>query len=73
MLSITAIISTTLPDELWIALMVLTTSRTTLPPRSATCDAWCASSLACAALSAFWRTVLVSCSIDAAVSSIELA
>jgi hypothetical protein len=53
--------------------MVPTTCSTTAPPRSATPDAACASRLAWRALSAFCLTVEVSSSIDAAVSSSELA
>jgi hypothetical protein len=55
------------------ASMVPTTSATTLPPLTATLEADTASWLAWRALSAFCLTVLVSSSIDAAVSSRELA
>ncbi|CAB3918452.1 hypothetical protein LMG26691_05411 [Achromobacter animicus] len=53
--------------------MVLTTSDTAEPPRSATSDALAANWLAWRALSAFCFTVEASCSIDAAVSSSEAA
>ncbi|MNV43160.1 hypothetical protein D3C71_1348660 [compost metagenome] len=49
--------------------MVVTTWPTTTPPCEATSAAPAASWLACTAWSAFWRTVEVSSSIDAAVSS----
>ncbi len=65
--------STILRAELLISSMVWTTSATTAPPRCATADAFMASWLAWRALSAFWRTVLVNCSIDAAVSARLLA
>ncbi len=71
--SITPMMSAILPDELWMPCMVCTTCATTSPPCAATPLALVASSLARAALSAFWRTVAVICSIDAAVSSRALA
>ncbi|MDT4857544.1 hypothetical protein FQZ97_919720 [compost metagenome] len=53
--------------------MVSTTLPTTLPPSIATFEAFSASSLALLALSAVWRTVEPSCSIEAAVSCSEEA
>ncbi|MNN34202.1 hypothetical protein D3C81_1479970 [compost metagenome] len=53
--------------------MVLTTSLTTSPPRCAARAAVAASWLAWRALSAFWPTVAVSCSMLEAVSSSEAA
>ena len=53
--------------------MVSTTSATTSPPCCATVDALMASWLAVRALSAFWRTVEPSSSMEAAVSSSALA
>ena len=53
--------------------MVCTTCPTTPPACSATCVALRASWLACWALSAFWRTVEPSCSMEAAVCSSALA
>ena len=53
--------------------MVCTTPATTWPPCVTVCAAEEANWLAWRALSAFWRTVLVSCSIEAAVSCSELA
>ncbi len=53
--------------------MVSTTSETTSPPCTATVLAFMASWLAWRALSAFWRTVAPSCSMEAAVSSRALA
>ncbi|KAF1044958.1 MAG: hypothetical protein GAK34_02467 [Delftia tsuruhatensis] len=65
--------STTRREELLISPMVATTWSTTEPPRSATEQAPEAIWLACWAFSAFWCTVAVSCSMEAAVSSSELA
>ncbi len=65
--------STILREEALIAPMVPTTSATTLPPLTATLEADTASWLAWRALSAFCLTVEVSSSIEAAVSSSELA
>ncbi|MNT17364.1 hypothetical protein D3C72_1525080 [compost metagenome] len=53
--------------------MVCTTSATALPPCSDTFDASRARRFACCALSAFWRTVEISSSIDEATSSSEPA
>ncbi|CAB3855600.1 hypothetical protein LMG26842_03077 [Achromobacter dolens] len=53
--------------------IVLTTSATAEPPRSATSDALAANWLAWRALSAFCLTVEANCSIEAAVSSSEAA
>ncbi|MNN11562.1 hypothetical protein D3C81_1245250 [compost metagenome] len=73
MLSITPVISATCDDDREMVSMVCTTSRTARPPSEATSDAFCASWLAWRALSAFWRTVEVSCSIDAAVCCSDAA
>ncbi|MNV39265.1 hypothetical protein D3C71_1308380 [compost metagenome] len=67
--SMTEMISAIFLDEVWIALMVVTTWPTTSPPCEATVCAPMASWLAWRACSAFWRTVEVSSSIEAAVSS----
>ncbi len=67
--SITEMISAMRLDEASIPAMVVTTRPTTSPPCEATCAALAASVLACTAWSAFWRTVEVSSSIEAAVSS----
>ncbi|MNR16895.1 hypothetical protein D3C85_1335270 [compost metagenome] len=53
--------------------MVLTTCPTATPPRRATSMLLAANWLACRALSAFWRTVDVSCSMLAAVCCNEAA
>ncbi len=53
--------------------MVCTTCPTTSPPLAAMLEALCASWPACLALSAFCRTVAVSCSMLAAVSCSEAA
>jgi hypothetical protein len=53
--------------------MVSTTSATISPPWAATVEALTAIWLAWRALSAFWRTVELSSSMDAAVSSSALA
>ena len=53
--------------------MVSTTWPTTSPPCTATVEALIASWLAWRALSAFWRTVELSCSMDAAVCCRALA
>ncbi|PMQ11810.1 hypothetical protein JaAD80_23150 [Janthinobacterium sp. AD80] len=71
--SMTPMMSTIFVDAVSMAPMVSTTSLTMLPPRSATPDAATAIWLAWRALSAFCFTVLVSSSIDDAVSSSELA
>ena len=71
--SITLMISTILWEERVIDPIVSTTCFTTSEPFSATADASRASWLAPSALAAFCFTVLVSCSIEAAVSTIELA
>ncbi len=60
-------------EAVLISRMVLTTSPTTSPPCAATALAFTASWLACCALSAFWRTVAVICSMEAAVCSRALA
>ncbi len=73
MLSMTLIMSTILREEALIDSIVCTTCPTTAPPLPATSDAAPASALAWRALSAFWRTAEVSCSIEDAVSSSELA
>ncbi|KAG1439679.1 hypothetical protein G6F55_013673 [Rhizopus delemar] len=67
--SITLMISAICRDEVSIAPIVATTWPTTLPPCEATLCAPIASWLAWRACSAFCRTVEVSSSIDAAVSS----
>ncbi len=67
--SMTPIMSLILLDDAWISSIVSTTWWMTSPPRAATPDADSASLLAWRALSAFWRTVEVSSSIDDAVSS----
>ncbi len=66
--SITPMMSTIFFDDSLIAAIVPTTSATTLPPRCATSEADSASMFACRALSAFWRTVPVNCSTEAAVA-----
>ncbi|MNT01943.1 hypothetical protein D3C72_1364300 [compost metagenome] len=71
--SITLMMSTILRDDSLIEPMVSTTSATTAPPRLAIPAAAMASWLAWRALSAFCLTVLVSSSIDEAVSSSEPA
>ena len=71
--SITPMMSAILLLLSWMPFMVSTTWLTTSPPCTATVDALCASWLACRALSAFWRTVELSCSMDAAVSCSALA
>ncbi|MNK52352.1 hypothetical protein D3C87_712830 [compost metagenome] len=71
--SMTLMMSTIFFDESLIEAMVSTTCATTCPPLLATPDADCAIWLAWRALSAFCLTVLVSSSIEAAVSSSELA
>ena len=69
----TPMMSTIFFDDSSIDAMVCTTSDTTAPPRCATSEAEAASWLAWRAFSAFCLTVLVSSSIDDAVSSSELA
>ena len=71
--SITAMMSTILRDDWLIEPMVCTTCDTTAPPFCATADALSASSLASLALAEFCFTVLVSSSIEAAVSSSDAA
>ncbi|CUJ36477.1 Uncharacterised protein [Achromobacter sp. 2789STDY5608633] len=71
--SMTDTISEILRELAEMPCMVLTTSATAEPPRSATSDALAASWLAWRALSAFCLTVEASCSIEAAVSSSEAA
>ncbi|MNY30355.1 hypothetical protein D3C86_1644610 [compost metagenome] len=66
--SMTEMMSTTLREDTLISSIVWTTCPTTSPPCVATSDAFTASALACLALSAFWRTVLVSSSMLEAVS-----
>ena len=66
--SITPMMSLILREAALILSMVVTTLPTTAPPCCATLDAWATSWLACRAASAFWRTVSVSCCIDAEVS-----
>ncbi len=71
--SITPVMSAMRRELSEIALMVWTTPSTTSPPRTATLEAWLTSRSASLALLAFCCTVLVSCSIDAAVSSSDEA
>ncbi|MCY1294077.1 hypothetical protein D9M70_433590 [compost metagenome] len=71
--SITPMMSTIFLDASLISSMVCTTRPTTSPPRSAVSDALAASPLAWRALSAFWRTVPVSCSMLDAVCSSDAA
>ncbi|CAB3923996.1 hypothetical protein LMG1864_05651 [Achromobacter ruhlandii] len=71
--SITDTISEILRELAEMPCIVLTTSATAEPPRSATSEALAASWLAWRALSAFCLTVEASSSIDAAVSSREAA
>ena len=71
--SITLMMSTIFFDDSLIAPIVPTTCDTTAPPLSATSDADEANWLAWRAFSSFCATVDVNCSIDAAVSSSELA
>jgi hypothetical protein len=63
----TAMMSTILRELSLISPMVCTTCDTTVPPRLATEEADCTRSLACLALSVFWRTVEVNSSIEDAV------
>ncbi len=65
----TPMMSLILADDALIASIVPTTCSITAPPRAATLDAASASTLAWRALSAFWRTVEVSSSIEDAASS----
>ncbi|MNM98411.1 hypothetical protein D3C81_1109420 [compost metagenome] len=67
--SITPMISTTLREAPLISFIVSTTRPTTSPPFMAICDASPASTPAWRALSAFWRTTVVSSSMLAAVCS----
>ncbi|MNX04367.1 hypothetical protein D3C86_339550 [compost metagenome] len=69
----TPMMSTILRDEALMVSMVPITCATTAPPWRATAEADCASSFACTALPAFCVTVEVNSSIEAAVSSSELA
>ena len=71
--SITLMMSTMRVAEVLMASMVCTTLATTAPPLPATSAAEITISLACRALTAFWLTVAVSSSIEAAVCSSELA
>ncbi|MNT36229.1 hypothetical protein D3C72_1722990 [compost metagenome] len=71
--SITLMISTTLREAPLISFMVSTTRPTTSPPLSAICEASLASTPAWRALSAFWRTTVVSSSMLAAVCSSDEA
>ncbi|OIQ65869.1 hypothetical protein GALL_525680 [mine drainage metagenome] len=71
--SITEMMSSIFLALLLIALMVLTTSDTTLPPLTAIPEAAIASWLACLAFSALFFTVEASCSMLAAVSSSDEA
>ena len=71
--SMTPMISATRAEDWVMPSIVSTTLRTTRPPSVATSDAFAASWLACRAFSAFWRTVDVNCSIDAAVCSSDAA
>ncbi|CFD94853.1 Uncharacterised protein [Bordetella pertussis] len=71
--SITDTISEILRELAEMSCIVVTTSDTAEPPRSATSEATPASWLAWRALSAFCLTVEASCSIEAAVSSSEAA
>ena len=71
--SITRMMSAILRELSLMPRIVSTTSRTIWPPCSATCEDPIASWLAWRALSAFWRTVVPSSSIEAAVSCSELA
>ena len=73
MLSITPTMPTMRVELSEIASIVRTTSRTTSPPRDAMSDARVASALASCALSAFWRTVAVSCSMLAAACCSDAA
>ena len=68
MSSITLMMSVIFCDWVLISCMVAITSRITLPPSLATLLASCASAVARWALSVLCCTVMVSCSIDAAVS-----
>ncbi len=67
MLSITLMISEIFLLDALMSSIVDTTCPTTTPPLPADSDAAAASRFACRALSALCFTVLVSCSIDAAV------
>ena len=71
--SITPMMSTILRDEVLIAPMVCTICETTAPPLTAMLEAETASWLVWRALSAFFLTVEVNYSIEAAVSSNALA
>ncbi len=73
MLSITWMISPMRLDERLISSMVVTTAPMASLPSRATCVAWPASTPASRAELALCATVLVSCSIEAAVSSRLLA
>ncbi len=65
--SITPMMSAIFLDDELISSIVATTCETTVPPRRATCVAELASWLACAAASALWRTLPVSCDSELAV------
>ena len=71
--SITPMMSLILLERSWISFIVATTCRTTVLPRITSSWERVASALAWRALSAFWRTVALSCSIELAVSSRLLA
>ncbi len=71
--SITPMMSTIFFDASLISSMVCTTRPTTSPPRNAVSEALAARPLAWRALSAFWRTVLVSSSMLDAVCSSDAA
>jgi hypothetical protein len=71
--SMTLMMSTILSEDALMAAMVSTTCCTAWPPSVATLEAELARVLAAWALSAFWRTVEVSCSMAEAVSSMEPA
>ncbi len=71
--SMTPMMSAMRVADVLIAPIVATTCVTTVPPLAATSDADCANVFAWRALSAFWRTVDVSCSIDVAVRSSDAA
>ena len=73
MASMTFVISAILREASEMSCMVCTTRATDLPPSTAEAEAAEATLLACWAVSAFVRTVAVSSSIEAAVSSRLLA
>jgi len=71
--SMTPMMSEILPEDVWISCMVLTTWPMTSPPLTATALALADNCCAWRALSAFWCTVALSCSMAAAVCSRALA